>query len=331
MRTGTLPLIILAGGDRKPTRLPKSGADKRPLSGLKGIDIRLGESSIVDLLLERVHATAAFGPIYLAGPASVYGEERQGVQVIDTDGTFGDNIETSISRAMEEHPSGPLALITVDVLPDVEELKRLLDDFENHRPLAFWFALIRSPDDPKQLGNSSWKPKYRIASEDAEAAKTGARDATTVLPGHLIIFEPSCWRLDIAFKTFALAFKTRNRAIGYRLFFIIRHIVLFLLAKDLGRILRFRLPTLSVVVLTHALVIGTKLRRGALTASEMADRFCRIFVKSKDQNRLRGRIVLTDALTLAKDIDTFEEAEEMNRQLGRRENAGKLRGVNYPG
>jgi len=321
MRTRTLPLIILAGGDRQPTRLPEGGADKRPLSGLKGVDIRLGDRSIVDLLLERLHAAEAFGPIYLAGPSSVFGEERQGVQVVDTDGTFGENIETSISHVMAEQPDTPLALITVDVLPDVEELKRQLDDFDRHRPLAFWFALVRSPEDPEQLGNSSWKPKYRIASEDGVASEDGA--ATTVLPGHLIIIEPSCWRLDIAFKTFALAFKTRNRAIGFRLFFIIRHIVLFLLAKDLGRILHFRLPTLSAIVLTHALVIGTKLKRGALTASEMADRFCRIFVKSKDQHRLRGRIVLTDALTLAKDIDTFEEAEEMSRQLGRREEAGR--------
>ncbi|MEM7356920.1 MAG: hypothetical protein AAF657_39265 [Acidobacteriota bacterium] len=309
MRNGTLPLIILAGGDRTPTQLPESGADKHPLSGLKGIDIRLGDRSLVDLLLERLHEIGRFGPIYIAGPVAVYGESRQGARVIDTDGGFGDNIRTSLTAVMQDHPEGAVGLITCDVLPDRQELERQLDDFEAHRPLAFWFAMILAPESTEALGTSSWKPQYRVV-QDA----TG--EAVQILPGHLIIVEPSRWRLDIAYRTFALAFNTRNRPVTYRLWFIVRHILVFLLRKDLGRLLRLQPPTLTCVTLYHAIRIGTKLRQGTISASEMADRFVRIFVKAKDQRESRGRIVVMEAMTMAKDIDTFEEAEEMSRKLG---------------
>ena len=309
MHDSTLPLIILAGGDRTPTRLPESGADKHPLSGLKGIDIQLGDRSLVDLLLERLQATNVFGPIYVAGPASVYGATRQGARVIDTDGGFGDNIATSLAVVMEEQPIGPVGLITCDILPDQDELRRQLDDFERHRPVAFWYSMILAPEDAEDLGTSSWKPQYRIVQQESG-------EAVKILPGHLIIVEPARWRLDIAYRTFALAFNTRNRPVSYRLWFIVRHILLLLVRKDLERLLRLRPPTLTLVVLYHAIVIGTKLRRGTISAAEMADRFRRIFVKEEDQRQIRGRIVVMEAMTMAKDIDTVEEAEEMSRQLG---------------
>ncbi len=304
-----IPLIILAGGDKTPTRLPEEGAGKHPLCGLKGIDIRLGDRPMVDLLLDSLRAAEAFEPIFIAGPASVYGESRRGARVIDTDGSFGENLRTSIEKVMEQHPSGPLAFITCDVLPDGEELRRLLEDYERHRPLVFWFSLILAPADPELLGASAWKPQYRITM-------AGAEEASKVLPGHLIIVEPSRFRRDLVFRAFELAFSSRNRSIGYRLFYIVGHVIFFLLGLDLKRALRLRPPKLTVTTVYNAILLGSKLRQGTITTTELEKRFRLIFVEEDQRPVDRGRIVFSDALTMAKDIDTVEEAEEKARELG---------------
>ncbi len=307
--TETLPLIILAGGDRTPTRLPEEGADKHPLSGIKGIDIRLGERPIVDLLLERLRAVEAFWPIYIAGPAAAFGAERQGARVIDTDGTFGENLTTSLEAVMAVHPSGPLAFITCDVLPDLEDLRLLLEDYRRHLPLTFWYPLIPSPADPELLGASAWKPQYRIKGE-------GSRQASRVLPGHLAIIEPSRFRLDLSARVSELSFKSRNRPIGYRLVYIVSRILAFLLGQDLKRLSRLRPPTLTVKLVVNGILLASSLRRGTITDTELADRLRRILVKESRDRPDRGRIALLDAMTLARDIDTVEEAAEKARELG---------------
>ncbi len=308
MRTGTIPLIILAGGDRTPTRLPEKGAGKHPLSGLKGFDIRLGDRPMIDLLLERLRAAETFDPIFIAGPAAVYGPARQGARVIDTDGSFGENIRASLGKVMEEHPSGPLALITCDVLPDHDELRRSLEDYESHSPLVFWYSQILAPAD-SELGASAWKPQYRIRMEESE-------QALGVLPGHLVIVEPSRFRLDLAFRVLELSFSSRNRPIGYRLAYIVSHILLFLLGRDLKRLRALKPPTFTLTLIANAIMLAWKLRRGTITNTELAERLRRILVKENRQGTDRGRIAVMDALTLARDIDTMEEAAEKARELG---------------
>lgn len=305
--TGTIPLIILAGGDRTPSRLPEKGADKHPLSGLKGFEIQLGGRPMIDLLLERLRAVEAFNPIFIAGPAAVFGEARQGARVIDTDGTFGENITTSLGKVMAEHP-GHVALITCDVLPDVEEMRLLLGDYRSHLPLTFWFSLILAPDE-EALGASAWKPQYRVR-------KDGSHEASRILPGHLVIVEPSRFRLDLGARAFELSFQSRNRPIGYRLFYIVSRVLAFLLSQDLKRLLRLRPPTLTVSVIFNAILLAGRLQRGTITNTELAMRLRRILVKESRDRPDRGRIALLDAMTLARDIDTVEEAVEKARELG---------------
>ncbi len=309
MRTGTIPLIILAGGDRSPTRLPEEGAGKHPLCGLKGFDIRLGDRPMVDLLLDSLRQAEAFDPIFIAGPTSVYGSTRQGARVIDTDGSFGENIRTSIEKVMEEHPSEPMALITCDVLPDVEELLMLLEDYERHSPLIFWFSLILAPDEPELLGASAWKPQYRVRN-------AGADESSRILPGHLFIAEPYRFRRGLVSRVFELAFNSRNRSIGYRLSYIVRRIISYLLGQDLKRIWKLRLPKLTVTAIYNGILLASRLRQGIISTTELEKRFRRIFIKENQRSAYRGRIILSDALTLARDIDTMEEAEEKARELG---------------
>ncbi len=302
----TLPLIVLAGGDRKPVRLPEEGAGKHPLSGLKGFDIRLGDRPMIDLLLDRLRAAGTFDPIFIAGPAGVYGQARQGARVIDTDGSFGENIRVSLERVMAEHPEGPLAFTTCDVLPDVEELRRLLADFERHRPLTFWFSLILAPADPRELGASAWKPQYRVRPE-------GSTEPSRILPGHLVIFEPRRARLDLAERAFELSYQSRNRPIGYRLFYIVGHLLLFFFGQDLQRLLRLRPPTLAVTVIANGVLLAWRLWRGTITNTELAERLRRVFLKKDRRRADRGRDAMMDAMTLARDVDTVEEAAEMAR------------------
>ncbi len=308
MQTGTIPLIILAGGDRTPTRLPEKGAGKHPISGLKGFDIRIGDQSMVDLLLERLRPAEAFDPIFLAGPVAVYGETRQGARVIDTDGSFGENIDTSVRQVMAEHP-GPLAFITCDVLPDLDQLRLLLEDYRRHSPLTFWYPLILAPETPEQLGASSWKPQYRIR-------KDRSSPALGVLPGHLVFVEPSHFRLDLVERVLELSYASRNRPIAYRFFYIVSRILSFLLGQDLKRLLRLRPPTFTVTLIVNGILLAWRLRQETITADELAKRLRRILVKGSQDRADRGRVALLDAMTLAKDIDTMEEAAEKARELG---------------
>lgn len=308
MQTGTIPLIILAGGDRTATRLPEKGADKHPITGLKGFDIQLGGHAMVDVLLERLRPSAAFGPIYIAGPIEVYGEAREEARVIDTDGSFGENVDTSVHEVMKEHPTGPVAFITCDVLPDLEELQLLLEDYRQHRPLAFWYPLILTPTDPEKLGASSWKPQYRIRPD-------GSKEASGVLPGHLVIVEPSRFRLELVSRVFGLAYKSRNRSIGYRFFYIVSQVLLYVLGQDLRRVLKLRPPTFTITLMFHAIWMSWRLRQGTITASELAERLRQLLIKKDREKSNRGRVALLNAMTLAKDIDTLEEAEEKAREL----------------
>ena len=49
-----LPLIILAGSDRKASVLPEEGRGKIPLVGYKGVDVRVGGRLLIEEVVERL-------------------------------------------------------------------------------------------------------------------------------------------------------------------------------------------------------------------------------------------------------------------------------------
>jgi hypothetical protein len=300
-----LPLVVLAGSDAKPAQLP-SGTNKHPVSGPKGMAIQLGGKPLIDQLLVRLKEADAFGPIFIAGPASAYGESRHGVEVIDTDGSFGENIATSVAFARQRCPGLPLAVTTCDILPDPEEMARMLADYRAHEPLDFWFPMILAPADRQVLGASSWKPQYRIAP-------TPGGDPIAILPGHLVIVDPASLRQGFINRSFELAYRSRNRPLLYRSFFIVGHLLLYLLGKDLRQILNLRVPSVTLAVIFQAIMMSHKLRWGTMTPDELARRFRLIFVRSHHRRSFPdrgGRVPLIDAISFAKDMDTQEEAEE---------------------
>lgn len=312
MRNTTIPLIVLAGSDRRPAELPRKGRGKRPLWGSKGVAVKIGGRPLIDLLLERLRECGYFDPIYIGGPAKVYGEVHNGVPVIDTDSSFGKNIQVTLEAVEKEFPSSPIALTTCDILPEVEELVRLMEDYLAHEPLDFWFPLILVPENPERLGASAWKPQYGVVTELG-------REPIFTLPGHLIMVHPPAFRRSLVYRSFEMAYASRNRSPIYRFWYMLCSVITILVAEDLRRIFRLRPPTVSLAVIWNGISIAHSLKSGTMNPEKTAERISRVFVRRRHRRRFptrRGRLALVDALSMAKDIDTEEEAEETGRGFG---------------
>ncbi len=306
---GSLPLVILAGSDRKPAQLPERGADKHPLRGPKGLQIVIGGEPLIDRLIRLLNELGYFDPIFIVGPRSSYGEAREGAEVIDSDGSFGENVRAAVEVVEARCPGRPAAVTVCDILPKPGEMRELMDDYYAHEPLDFWFPMILAPE-RKRLGASDWKPQYRMAPDEHS-------EPEAILPGHLTVVDPASLRQGFIYRSFDLAYKSRNRSLTYRFFYIVAHLLLYLLGKDLRQLLRLRPPVITATIVYQAAVIVAKMRRNTMTSEELARRWRLIFVRTAHRKKYpdrRGRLPLMSGLSFAKDMDTQEEAEEVARE-----------------
>jgi hypothetical protein len=313
LRTAPLPLIILGGRDRGATELPSRGRDKHILLGYKAVDLRIQGRPLISLLVERLRACGGFDPVYVAGPSRVYRPVCPDLEIVETDGSFGENIRAAIEVIQEKNPRARIAFTTCDILPKVNELKSLLEDFHQHRPLDFWMPQIRVPDDPAELGESQWKPRYRLVPE-------GETKAVETLPGHLVIVDPRALRLELIYKIFQLSYRTRNRSVAYRRAAIGRRVMGTLLAADLKRLATLRMPEITWDVARSGLAIAHGLRSGTMSAATLARRVGRAYVTRRHRRHYperQGRMPVLEGLSLAKDIDTEEEARELELILSK--------------
>lgn len=313
-RATPIPILLLAGRDRRTTIVPGGG---HVLAGYKAMDLKIGGRPILVHLIERLRAAGGFDPIYVAGPSKVYAGADDDVRLVDTDATFGENIRAGVEAILAEHPDSYLACITTDVLPEARELRRLLDDFERHQPLPFWTLECRTEDDAR-LGRSAWKRRYKIRPE-------GEEEVVPTLPGHLIIVDPRALRLQLLYRLFELAYRTRNRPTAFRRVYVVRRSLGMLLAADLKRLLRLRAPVITWGMVINGLVVVKKLVTTGIDQSEMEDRLYRIWVRTSYRRRFpgrRGRVLVSDVLSLGVDIDTEEEAAEIVERV---EHAGETK------
>jgi len=309
------PLIILAGNDPRPADLPSGSEELHPLVGAKAIDLRVAGRPLISWVLERTQASPSFGAIYIGGNREAFaGVDLGGAEIIDTDGSFGENIRTTLEVVVDRHPGQPVAFLTCDVLPEPEELALLMADYTSHAPLDFWFPTIIAPQDREKLGASAWKPRYRVAHERGG-------EPHSLLPAHILIVDPAALRLPLLFRAFELAYSTRNQRVLPRLFRMVRSLVASLIGQDLRLLFRATLPTVTLSVIGNGIALGVRLHRGVMSAEELSERFQKMFVRRRHRkahpDRI-GRVFLTDTLSLAKDIDTLEEAHEMSAALGGR-------------
>lgn len=308
-----LPLLILGGRDRRGTVLPEEGRDKQPLKGYKGADLLIGGRPLVEVAIERWHATGAFDPIYIAGPARVYDPLGLDAVVVDTDGELGDNLRAGNERIEADHGECQLAVTTCDILPDPGELAAAVEDLRRHQPLDFWMPLCPVPD-PAALGASAWKPKYWVRSPEPPFT-----EAVPILPGHLMIGTPAILRLRFLYQLFDQLYRTRNRPIAYRRMVMTRSLLGSLIKEDLKHLLSLRLPYITFGVVYNVLMLVSKIAAGAVSTKDFEDHLRKAFLRRqhrRDHPDRRGRVVIMPCLSLAKDIDTVEEAREVAASLG---------------
>jgi hypothetical protein len=306
-----VPAVILGGSDRRRTDLPEEGRDKHALAGFKGASLHWGARSLVEVLVERLRASGAFDPVFVVGPKAVYADLVPGPMLIDSDGTFGTNIRAGVDALAARDPGRPLAFLTCDILPDADRLRRLMERFVADGPFDLWFPLVRVPERPAQLGASAWKPAYRIRA-------TADAPAVPLLPGHIVVFDPSALRLDFVYQLLDVGYSTRNRSIDQRRSAMVRGVLAELLREDLGRIVRLRAPTITWTMLRAALPAARMLRDGVITLSDLERTLRTIFVRGRHRRahpERRVRLPIVDELFLARDIDTIEEARELGAQV----------------
>lgn len=302
----TVPLVILAGSDPNPAALPESGAGLHPIRGYKGMDLMVHGEPLIDRVVDSYVASGEFSAVFIAGPERIYGAGRKGARVIDTDGHVGENLRRAIDAVEQECGPGPLAISACDILPDAKDLNMVMADYRAHAPLDFWFPFITAPEQPQKIGASFWKPRYRIAPEPGAQARD-------ILPGHLAVIDPPALRMSLIYRVLELAYRTRNRPILYRQTVMAFGTLAALLWRDLQNLITLRLPTFTWTVLYHSTALALRLRKGDISAPEMAVSLRKIFVHYRHRKRYPqrgGRLPLMNALSLAKDIDTEEEARE---------------------
>jgi hypothetical protein len=307
MNRQAIPLVILAGADRRPAKLPEQGRDKHPLVGYKSVDVRIEGKTLIENVVDRLEASGGFAPIYIAGPRHVYEEYAGNARLIHTDGTFGQNVQASVEHIRADSPDSPIGFTVCDILPESRALDRLLSNYAEHAPCDLWAPMVRSPKLPEKLGASAWKPAYGIIPENEEAP-------VRVLPGHLVVGDPRALRLKFVYRLIDLGYSTRNRSIDYRRGQMTRGILANMLMHDLRLLARLRLPTFTWSVLRAVIPAANLLRQGTITQRRLEETTRRVFVKQRHRWAYPDRRVvvpIVDALSMARDIDTEEEAAEL--------------------
>lgn len=301
------PLVILGGRDRRRSVLPADGQDKHPLRGYKAVDTRIGNQTLIEELTARLRATGVFNPIYIAGPHHVYEPLGMDVRLIETDGELGENLRAALEAVATDGWSDLVGFTTCDILPTAADLRVVLDDLEHLPRFDFWFPQCRVPDDLTRLGSSAWKPRYHIQPTDEPKP-------VPTLPGHLLVVDPRALRLELIYRLFDLAYRSRNRPVRFRRSMILRSVFWALVVEDLRRLFSLRWPNISWQVLSNGLTLVARLLAKKLGQRELEDRLHTMFVRnlhSKLHPERHGHMPILDVLSLARDIDTEEEAREI--------------------
>jgi hypothetical protein len=307
METPVIPIVVLAGSDRRAVDLPDSGRDRHALTGYKSVEVTIGHEPLIRRVTRNLELSGCFSPVYVAGPARIHRDRVGDARLIDTDGTFGENIRHAIEHVRPLHPATPVAVTVCDVVPDPRGLQALARAWADSMPCDLWFPVVRAGS-RERLGTSDWKPTYGIVERSGEPA-------TRVLPGHLVVADLGALRLKFLYRLLDLGYLTRNRSIDERRSVMVRGLLRDMLKQDLLKMIRLRPPTMTWSVLRASIPASDLLRKGEITQRRLEDTLRRIFVKRRHRRRFpdrRVRVPIVDALFLARDIDTVEEAKEFD-------------------
>lgn len=304
-----IPITIMAGSDHAPGHLPETSPDLHSLSTFyKGAEVKVGDVPLIALLVEQIEKSSGFGPVTIAGPASIYEPLGLGARIVDTNGSVATNLKAAVEGHKEHHGDGPLGLLAYDVLLTAEDLDELYQCYKSDEPCGVWVPFVRKPEVDDELGAFGWKPAYSLLPERGQAP-------VNILPGHLAVIQPDAMRLAMLYELLHLAYKTRNHSVETRKRVMIRSVLGKLLLDDLRTLVSFRVPRLTGSVIGNGLKIANHLRKGDLAIPDLEDAIGGIFLRHESPLKQSGRGVrhpVVDILRLAEDIDTEEEAANVD-------------------
>ena len=305
------PLVLLAGSDARPARLTEAGSGYRPLSGYKSAFLQIDGKPLVRCILERLIASGRFSDLYVAGPAAVYSDLVPDVRLVDCNERLESNLRSALEAVREDHPHGPVAFLASDVLPEVKTVRAVMDYYTDNAPCDIFFPLAEVPEDSSALGPSSWKPRYWIRRDVRSRA-------SAVLPGHLVIVDPDALRIGLVYRLLALSYRTRNRPIGERSYAMFRGVLIHALQEDLRQLFTLGLPDLTAAIIADGAAVVMGLKSGNMTRERLELAVRRVMVRFGHRRRYPRRQVhmpiLPDALSLARDVDTEEEARAIGAE-----------------
>lgn len=297
-----LPLVIMAGRDAQGQPLPE-GCAAHWLAGYKAVEWQVEGEPLVATLVRRARATGHFDPIYVAGPAELLRPLALDALLIDTDGELDANLAAALA-ALGAQVKGSVAFLASDILPSVASLNAAMALYAASRRSAIFFPLVRVPEQPEQLGQSAYKPRYRLVEASGRES--------AVLPGHLLIARPSAIRLNLVYALVRLGYRTRNQPVRQRTWRMLLGAIGFLLREDLRLLLAGKAPHLTLTVVRNALIVSRSLQQGRIGSHALMRRLRAVLVRASYRLRHpRTAVVLpvTELLDLAKDFDTVEEME----------------------
>lgn len=300
-----IPLIILGGSDGRPGSLPKGVENRRTLGGYKAAQLQIGGKPIVQHLLDRMAPFDLFGPTVIAGPAAVYQEAGITAPLIDTDSSMGTNIQVAIETVRKDYPQGPIGFITCDVIPEPDDLTLMLEDYLS-TPTDLWYPLIKAPEAAEAMGASDYKPRYRLPPGPGAPA-------IPVLPGHLVIADTEACRLDFLYRLIDTGYATRNSSIAARRWKMVAHMLGAIGREELSALARFEVPSMTYRAVRYGLGTAKGLAAGTASVPDLENALDHLFIQPRWRKQFPERTVRTpilNAFSLAKDIDTEEEARE---------------------
>lgn len=305
-----LPLIILAGSDRRRGSVPRGMHAGDMLRGCKGALPLANGKVLVGELIDRVEQSGRFRQPILIGPARVYQDLELGCEIVDVEGNFADTLDRTVEAIRERYPMhSPVAVCACDILPTAKELAMLLEtNYDSVGSCVFWGQLIQA--EASEMGAGSWKPSYALRAQGVGMIH--------LYPGHLVILRPEALRFEVTTRLLHLAFRHRNQPLWRRAIGMNLRGLGMLAWQDLRNLARFQMPRLTFSIPYNCLSAYFRYSRGSLSIAEFEEVFTKTFVH-RDFYHSAGNhpvvFVVTRILSLAKDIDTQAELDEAIRDI----------------
>jgi hypothetical protein len=308
-----LPLIILAGSDKRRGAVPDELHEDEMLGGPKGDKLLDSGRCLVEELVQRARDSECFSDIVVVGPQRQY-EGKVSCDLVNVEGNLVCTLE-SVAETIRTRFNArePVALSSCDILPTADEFQTLLNTgYAPYRQSHFWWQLVEAT--AEQMGASHWKPAYRLSESPGEPKRQ-------LYPGHLVVTRIESLRIRLANRLLQLAYRYRNRMLRKRYLGITFRMLGTLISEDFRNLISGKLPTLTFSIPYHGLSAYFKYQRGELTLRDYENAVSSVMLHREYQHATDCRPVvctLSPLVSFAKDIDTFAELDELSRASSKR-------------